>query len=84
MTETPKEIWVNRYSSAITTYNPAFVSAEKYIHEDESKAREEAAHKRGMEEAAKLAEETATCLLPRGHFLSERVAAAIRAKIDNA
>ena len=91
MTEAPKEIWATLDhwvgpggywdTSPNADSDPPDV---KYIREDESKALEEAAYKRGLEEAAKIAEETATCLLPSGHFLSERVAAAIRAKIDDA
>ena len=44
-------------------------------------ARDAASERRGMERAAKTADATATCILPSGHFLSERVAAAIRAEM---
>ena len=45
---------------------------------DQMHAYAAAARLAALEEAAKVAENTATCLLPTGSFLSERVADAIR------
>jgi len=50
-----------------------------YIRADRVAAAREEGRQAGLREAAECADKTSTCILPSGHFLSERVGDAIRA-----
>ena len=98
MSDAPKEIWVLRTAEGKAfVYDTAGDAPDdlrddvKYIRADECKAREDAAHKRGLEDAAKIAQTYSSSrhlahdmkcgTFPRRTKVSEYLAAAIRAKI---
>ena len=88
MSDAPERIWrvkpwsLSQHKHGLASWpieEQAGPGATEYTRADLHRAEVEAAVKRALEAAAQAANNTGTCLMPNGQFLSERCAAHIRA-----